>query len=635
MSQPHYIFLGDLDNYLEQSKSRNKELKRLLTQCETYFTVKLTAEHPNGSSTYMAFAELNLALAYLLTKDEKYAKEAKRWMLCVCGYKKWGHAHLVNVDLSASWNLFGLSITYNWLSDVLSSEEKKIIHDKIALQAEILYTYAKEHQQAGWAVQFLQNHNWINFTGLAAAGYALKNDLYIKTSKEDFAQVYNLLTEDGSDYEGVVYWRYGAMWLFIYAHLLKTEENINYFEKCQFLRNTFYYRLYQSAPDLSRQLNFGDCHDTHSGHPACVYRLVAKEYKDTYAQYLGSFVINSLLEEEASMSKVKPGILPEAFLEYLWYDPTVKETSVETLPVYKYFPDLGLVSLRSDWTPNAKVFTYKCGYPGGKKQWLQMGAMKDKDGVERRGLSHNHPDHLSYVIVNGKNYFTAEDGYNRNIMEYHHSSLLVDGRLCDKHDVNDVYLSSFKEREKNSLQKNDDYFGEISNVKYENGLLSFMSDAHRFYPLDLQMKEVSRFVVSDGKSFVAFIDTFDSDKEHLYSALCNTYEVPKAIDGVNSYEYPDTAMFYHVLPLSTTETECPQIEKKLQVHEVVSVMTTQEPDKVCKVTMQSLSHTSKTPVKKVKMLEVISFSNDVKIEIDGEKVTIGNYCIDGQSVTKK
>ena len=76
MEKSHYLFIGNLNNY-KNKKTRTKQLKRLLVQCELYFKTELSVTHPKGSSTYMAFAELNLALAYLLTEDEKYLKEAK------------------------------------------------------------------------------------------------------------------------------------------------------------------------------------------------------------------------------------------------------------------------------------------------------------------------------------------------------------------------------------------------------------------------------------------------------------------------------------------------------------------------------------------------------------------------------
>ena len=90
----------------------------------------LPEEHPKESTTYMGIAIPNLALAYCLSGDEEYLHQAKRFIRTVLSYEKWGNAHLVNVDLSASWILFGLSLGYDWLKPWLSSEEQKKVSDK-------------------------------------------------------------------------------------------------------------------------------------------------------------------------------------------------------------------------------------------------------------------------------------------------------------------------------------------------------------------------------------------------------------------------------------------------------------------------------------------------------------------------
>lgn len=168
------------------------------------------------------------------------------------------------------------------------------------------------------------------------------------------------------------------MWLFVYAHLLKVQEGIDYFKMSGYLKNTFYYRLYQACGDLRQQMNFGDCHDRHSGHTACVYYKCASEYGNGYAQKLGNLVVDQFLEEEASQSKVKPGILPEAVFEFLWYNPRIEEKDFSNLPLVKYFEDLGLLTVRNSWNLDSKVLTIKCGYPGGKNNGLQAITYKKK-----------------------------------------------------------------------------------------------------------------------------------------------------------------------------------------------------------------------------------------------------------------
>ena len=233
--------------------------------------------------------------------------------------------------------MFGLSLGYDWLKPYLSEEEKQRIFCKIRHHAKVMFDYRRDTYGSGWSTNFYQNHNWINMTGLAAAGYAMQGqaeeaDTYIKEAKEDFARVFDLMAEDGSNYEGVTYWRYGGMWLFVYAHLLKVQEGIDYFQSSPYLKNTFYYRLYQCNGDFTRQMNYGDCHDRYSSHPVCVYYKVAAEYRNGHAQKLGNMVVKEFLAQEAANSKVKPGILPEAIFEFLWYDPSVEEREFDDLP---------------------------------------------------------------------------------------------------------------------------------------------------------------------------------------------------------------------------------------------------------------------------------------------------------------
>ena len=78
---------------------------RLIEQCRLYEVEKLPSKHPPTSTTFMGMAAANLSLAYLLTKQEHYLEEAKRWIFTAVNYNSWGYRFLVDVDLSASWLL--------------------------------------------------------------------------------------------------------------------------------------------------------------------------------------------------------------------------------------------------------------------------------------------------------------------------------------------------------------------------------------------------------------------------------------------------------------------------------------------------------------------------------------------------
>lgn len=605
------VFIGDLSVYKKDIHgSRLRLYRRLLDQASRYEHMELPLEHPKESTTYMGIAIVNLALAFRLSGDEQYLADAKRFMKTVLSYEKWGNAHLVNVDLSASWILFGLSLGYDWLKDYLSESESKAVFEKIQHHAQIIYDYRRDTYGKGWSTNFYQNHNWINMTGLAAAGYVLGKEakeylVYAEAAKENFSRVFSCLAEDGSNYEGVTYWRYGGMWLFVYAHLLKQQEGFDYFRQNSYLRNTFYYRLYQACGDFKQQLNYGDCHDRYSGHTACVYFKTAEEYGDGYAQNLGNMVVDEFLMEEAANSKVKPGILPEAVFEFLWYAPEVPEKEFSDLPLTCYFDDLGLLAVRSSWEADAKVFTIKCSPPGGKKQWEKGWQILRNENIDLFSLSHHHPDNLSYIFARGSNYLTCEDGYNRNLMADNHNVLLVDGQFLDVTDVNDAYMSSVKKR----IQEDGDgftpeaYEGHVSALKVKDGLVIYRGETSSVYPADLGMDEVSRIFVTDGLGFWVFVDIFNSAKPHIYSVVSNTEPLGIGENGVYRYKMKDGDISYSIFSNGS-------LLFRQYNQQIVSVMTTQEPDKVCKTQINTLVSQSAEPVTSQVFFECFTFDGE-------------------------
>lgn len=625
MAMEKLVFIGNLEPYMNQiATERKAQYLRLLEEADRYETMELPAEHPKKSSTYMGIAIVNLALAYRLSKQEKYLIHAKRFMNTVLSYEKWGNAHLVNVDLSASWILFGLSLGYDWLKPYLTQDEKCRIAAKLKHHAKIIYDHRKQTYGSDWSTNYYQNHNWINLNGLATAGYVLQGEDeyaadYIEMAKENFSRVYSYLADDGSNYEGVVYWRYGGMWLFVYAHLLKQQEGIDYFKTCGYLRNTFYYRLYQSCGDFRQQMNYGDCHDRHSGHTPCVYYKTAAEYRDGYAQTLGNLVLREFLQEEAEESKVKPGILPEAAFEFLWYDPTVEEKALNELPLARFFEDLGLLQIRENWEPDSKVFTIKCGCPGGKKQWHRGWQLNREEGIDCLALSHHHPDNLSYIFARGSEYLTCEDGYNRNLMPDNHNVILVDGQYTDAKDVNDVYMSSvaIRLKDESSEEIEKSYLGEVTYFEQDHSVVLYKGDTAGIYPKALKMNQVSRTLFTDGLGFWVFVDICSSKEEHIYQLISNTDH--------KAEEKPDGTFVY---PMETGNIRYAVFSNKGMTHtaydqNIVAVMTTQEPDKVCRAHIETLATRSSEKQKDQVFFECFTFEEDkTQVEWKDNALTI-------------
>lgn len=597
---------------------RKKQFQRLYDEGERRINQSLSEEPPKMSTTFMGITIMNLSLLYLLTGEERYFFHAKRWIKTVCGYKDWGYNRLVNVDLSAAWILFGLSLAYDWLKDSFTPEEKEMIFKKLVLQAQIMYDYKVATEGEGWSTQYFQNHNWINMTGLAAAGYALVAEYpeaqkFIDISKKNFEKVYEYMADDGSNYEGAAYWRYGGMWLFVYAHLLRSAEGIDLFKTNSYLKNTFYYRLYQSTGNLLHPLNFGDCHDYFSSQVPAVYYTVASEYNDGYAQSFAEMVLDKYLYREALESHVKPGILFEAGLEFLWYNPKVEPKDLAELPKTRYFPDLGLFYIRTSWDKDATVFSIKCSAPGGNKQWKIGWDHYRLYNHKVMSLSHHHPDNLSYIL-NRKNVpLLVDEGYNREIKPEHHNSVLVDGMIYDVEEKSDIYMHSVYKRLRENPDFNpvQDFIGEMKIMEADEQLFIYKGENAKIYRPELDMKEVSRTVVSNNLEYLLVIDRLASGKNHNYTLVNNAYAMP-VIDG-NKARYN--------IGLNEMEIEFfsdRNLSFKTEEFMISTIFTPQEPDIVKKEYFKSLrAETEKT--KTAVIAQVVKYKDTgCKSEIKAE-----------------
>lgn len=216
-------------------------------------------------------------------------------------------------------------------------------------------------------------------------------------------------------------------------------------------------------------------------------------------------------------------------------------------------------------------------------------------------LSHHHPDNLSYILVDGKEYITCEDGYNRNILAANHNLLLVDGRFTDAEDCNDVYMDSVTKRLEADPTFNPavDYRGSLDSFYTDQKVTLFSAETTSMYPPDLHMRNVSRFVFTSELDFILLIGTFASDVSHAYSIVSNTDSRAERLKE-GGYAYSQGSATYTVLSDK-------EIAPSWQENSIVSVMTTQEPDKVCEVHQHCLIHTSVTKQTRQTFVECISF----------------------------
>lgn len=500
----------------ESTGVRSSQFRRLLEECERYPAVSLPDEHPLASITYFGPAAANLALAYRMTGQEHYLSELRRWLAPPLSFPHWGKANMPDHDLDAGWLLHGLSLAYSWAGDALPEDERLALRDKLLLHGRRLYEFAVESEGGWWSSSYWQNHNWICYAGLATAGYVLREERpeasdWTERAKDNFATVLSMLPEDGSNNEGVVYWRYGVPWLVSYLDVLKEAEGIDWFASSGYLRETFWYRLYQAAPDFERIVDHGDCHDRRSGHPVAMYYKLAAEYRIPQAQWLARKVAKEFFWREAYESGVRPGVRAEAYQEFLWFDPSAPSQGPEELPTSRYFADLGLVVGRTSWEDDAVMVSFKSSPGGGHKAWETSHRIRKEKNWTTLNAGHHHPDAGSFVLIGHNSYLALDEGYSSRKRTEHHNSILVDGHGFVNEDRYHVFENLDHE-----------FSASITTVTLGGGWTHAVSDTTPMYDRSLGLKTVRRHLVMSPRGVVVVIDDLEAHGARSWTMLLQT-----------------------------------------------------------------------------------------------------------------
>ncbi|MCD6307679.1 MAG: hypothetical protein J7M24_01640, partial [Candidatus Latescibacteria bacterium] len=130
-------------------------------------------------------AMATLAFAYRMTGDASYLHAAERWALTTCRYPHWGVGWIDGMDCMTGHHLFGLALVYDWCYRDMEAAVREEIRDTLIRRGAAMFEAASRGvivPNAGefsvrpwleWEEAYLQNHLWVNSSGLAAAGFAL------------------------------------------------------------------------------------------------------------------------------------------------------------------------------------------------------------------------------------------------------------------------------------------------------------------------------------------------------------------------------------------------------------------------------------------------------------------------------
>jgi hypothetical protein len=357
-----------------------------------------------------------LAMAHLASGDAKYLDAARAWALASCSYPTWGLGRTDGMDLAAGHQLLGLGLVYDWCHDGLGDDARRTIRDTISRRGGAMFD-AAAGSRAWWRRSYLQNHLWVNVTGMAAAGLAVFDevdgaDRWAGLALEKFRRTHEALGPDGASHEGVGYWQYGVEYMLKFMALARDLLGEDFYGH-PWWKNTAAYAQYTVLPRAAWRrdnciVDIADCPRGNWYGPDYLLRGLARAYHDGRAQHLAAEV------DAADISA--PGA---PWLNLVWFDPAVAPRPPADLPTLRHFADMGLVSARSDWSGREALVVFKCGPVIGHEAGQRF--------TYDPGGGHVHPDANHFVLFAGGEWLIRDDGYRAKSTATH-NTLLVGGR---------------------------------------------------------------------------------------------------------------------------------------------------------------------------------------------------------------
>lgn len=317
-----------------------------------------------------------LAFAYCMTNDKRFAERTKQLLLELVSKKQWDGMD----DRSPRWNSGLASAHNNWLAAVsydavyntLTKEERKNIAAKIVelgIQPSI-----GDWVSADKRIHTLNSmgHNWWSSVVFQAgiASLAVMNEVpeakkwaadIMEYSKEWFAFAGSVLEnkpvsfdENGGFYESVSYANFGVSeyllfrvaWTNTYGAIQMPYDN-----KLQRTVDWFMNACYPRTGMLM-SLNFGDSNDFANGDRPAKLLIALGLADDNYYWYLQQTAKNDFREDLNIGTPM--GLL---------YQPQVTKISEQpALPLSAIYPDMGWAMMRNSWKSNSTLLAVKSGF---------------------------------------------------------------------------------------------------------------------------------------------------------------------------------------------------------------------------------------------------------------------------------
>ncbi len=465
----------------------------------------------------------NMSLIYHLTGDSRYLNVAKKWLLVFSSYPS---------DIKGNFCIGAYAVAvasgYDMLYNELSPEERIQLSYHLAaiVRRGVLGTTTD-----WWAGISLNHDHWLPVSGLGVGAAALYYEnrqapgwlgYLLDITKTDMG----IVGDDGAWTEGTADWIYGMYYTYVFFDVYKKLSDIDMFQ-LPMVKNASTYRLYNWLTDntyiyhhdsfINGRYNVLGSVSSHLMHK------LAHEHKDSHIQWLAnqeeildySYLTKNIpvkSDWQISKSSLVPALHCVGW-NFLWYDAKVKPVPPDDLPTNHYFPNQGLVILRTGWQKDDLVFAFTCSPVGGHNA---RAAVINGNRLMLSNYGHTHAQANSYDLYAYGNYLAVPPSYGR-LESNNHNTLTIEGAI---------------------QQRKPQYEAKLLSTDLKNNYAYLLGDATECYPDSIGLKRWYRhvafippdiFVIGDELRVSQISRTSRPTKWHLNYDPKSSY----TIDSVN------------------------------------------------------------------------------------------------------
>jgi len=476
---------------------------------------------PSGDlNTYRNYGNrlIPFAFACVISGDSGHCDLAKTYLLTYASWRQWDENNCR--DLGLGHMLLGNAIAYDWLYDILTPTQRQTVRTSLAAWAQKMYeASAAASYQASWCnwwrKAYLQNHNWINHSGLGMAALALfgeddRAQMWLDQASNRMSVVRDVLNEikGASWHESIPYQSYALTLSLPFLVNLRKIGGVELLPQ-DYLRDYSYWRIFNHIPNSTQFiLAYGDFDwSWANGYIAQnVLRFIANNYSDGGAEWMAQ----QLIANEGRSANLWS--TPWYVFEFLYYNPSVMPQPPTDLQKARTFPDLEGIIWRTGWGTNDLIFGLKTGAYGGRFAYdtYTQGVYPWEPPCAKTGcelsFGHDHEDSNGFYIHKSGRWLAPEvEGYHVRTTTQH-NTLLIDGQ-------GQYRPPDTAEQSPAELIGSDGFLEVTANTPNFDYVAA---DATRRYKNIAGVQDVTRYVVFIRPNYFVMLDNLTAESAHQY-----------------------------------------------------------------------------------------------------------------------